>query len=402
MRAICSVEDLKEETIKKAPRLERNVFYLGFVSLFTDLSTEMIYPLLPLFLSATLGVDKAFIGVIEGIAESSASIVKVFSGLVSDRLRRRKLLVGLGYSLSTFAKPLFALSRTGTHVLIVRLVDRIGKGTRTAPRDALIADSSQKGRMGRSFGLHRAMDTLGAVFGPLIAFVLLPLFNGEYRAIFWLSFVPGIVAVLIAVCLVRERLAPPSSERMQFSLVRVSRNYKVFVVIASIFALGNSSDAFLILRAQSVGVSAGIIPLLWMFFNIVYASTSVPGGVLSDRIGRRNTIMLALFVYSGIYFGFAHAFKVVHVWILFASYGVYYGLSEGVMRAYVADLVSSRFRASAYGIFHTAVGLAAFPASLLMGVLWQFYSVKVAFSFGAVLALVAASLFWLFVKKEED
>lgn len=385
----------------KKPKLERNVFYLGLVSLFTDLSTEMIYPLLPLFLSVTLGVDKAFIGLIEGIAESSASVLKVLSGWMSDRLKRRRLLVSIGYSLSTLAKPLFAISRTGSQVLTIRLVDRIGKGIRTAPRDALIADSSKKQRIGRSFGFHRAMDTLGAVFGPLIAFRLLPLFKNDYRTIFWLSFIPAIIAVLIILRFVQERVAPPSPEPTPFTFGALGRDFKTFVLIATIFALGNSSNAFLILRAQSLGISARMILLLWVLFNIVYASSSIPGGILSDRIGRRSTIILALFFYSLIYFGFAYAFKSLHMWILFASYGLYYGLSEGVMRAYVADLVSPQFRATAYGVFHTAIGLAAFPASILMGALWQFYSAKVAFSLGAGLALVAASLFLLLLKKEE-
>lgn len=386
--------------MKKFLKLQRNVFYLGLVSLFTDLSTEMIYPLLPLFLSVTLGVDKAFIGVIEGIAESSASILKVFSGWLSDRLKRRRLLVGIGYSLSTFAKPLFALSQSGTHVLVIRLVDRIGKGIRTAPRDALIADSSLKQRMGRSFGFHRAMDTLGAVFGPLTAFILLPLVKNDYRTVFWLSFIPASVAVLIILFFVRERLAAPSAERIPFTFGVLGRDFKIFVLVATIFALGNSSNAFLILRAQNLGISTGVIPLLWMFFNIIYASTSIPGGVLSDRIGRRSTIIMALFLYSLIYFGFAYAGKPLHIWILFVAYGLYYGLSEGVMRAYVADLVSPQFRATAYGVFHTSVGLAAFPASILMGALWQFYSARVAFSFGALLALLAASLFFVFLKRE--
>ncbi|KPJ50853.1 MFS transporter [candidate division TA06 bacterium DG_26] len=388
--------------MRRLPKLERNVFYLGLVSLFTDFSTEMIYPLLPLFLSVTLGVDKAFIGVIEGVAESAASILKVFSGWLSDRLQRRRLLVGIGYSLSTFAKPLFAISHSGVHVLAIRMTDRIGKGIRTAPRDALIADSSPTQQRGRSFGFHRAMDTLGAVFGPLTAFILLPLFGNDYRTIFWLSLVPGIVAVLIILFLVRERKASASVKTEELTSRLLPRDFKVFVIIAAIFTLGNSSDAFLILRAQSLGIALGLIPLLWMFFNVIYSSTSIPGGMLSDRIGRRRTIVLALLVYSLIYFGFANAGRALHIWMLFGAYGLYYGLSEGVMRAYVADLVSVQFRATAYGVFHTAVGVAAFPASIIMGALWQFKGARIAFSFGAALALAAALLFLtLFRKKEE-
>ena len=319
--------------------LESNVLRLGLVSFFTDLSTEMIYPLLPLFLSVTLGVDKAFIGVIEGIAESSASISKVFSGWLSDRVKRRRPLIGLGYLVSTIAKPLFAICHTGGHVLTVRLAERLGKGIRTAPRDALIADSVEKRHMGRSFGVHRAMDTAGAVLGPLIAFILLPVLKGDYRSIFWLSVIPASAAVLIVFFCVRERSKPSPGEGVSHLKKHLGRDFRMFVVVASIFSIGNSSDAFLILRASSLGVPGPMISLLWMSFNVIYALTAVPGGILSDRFGRRRTISVAFLFYSLIYLGFAHAFSAVHAWVLIGLYGMYYGLSEGVMRAYVADLV---------------------------------------------------------------
>lgn len=381
-------------------RLKKNVFILGLVSFFTDFSTEMIYPLLPVFLSVTLGVDKAFIGLIEGIAETTASILKVFSGWFSDRIKKRKLLVGIGYSLSTIAKPLFALAQRGSHVLVIRFSDRVGKGIRTAPRDALIADSTPSEKMGMAFGFHRAMDTLGAVFGPLTAFLLLPLFNDNYRSIFLISFFPAVVAILLIIFFLKEiKPEKKTSTIPALSLKSLPAEFKIFLLIMIIFTLGNSSDAFLLLRAQNLGVSMRLIPILWLLFNLVYSIISIPGGMLSDRIGRKRTILIGFIIYTGVYFGFAFAHLTLHIWTLFAIYGIYYGLCEGVMRAYVADLVPSPLRATAFGIYHTAVGLTAFPASLVMGILWQVFSAQIAFSFGAVLSLASVILLLVFIRK---
>lgn len=381
-------------------RLKKNVFILGLVSFFTDFSTEMIYPLLPVFLSVTLGVDKAFIGLIEGVAETTASILKVFSGWFSDRIKKRKLLVGIGYSLSTIAKPLFALAQRGSHVLVIRFSDRVGKGIRTAPRDALIADSTPSEKMGMAFGFHRAMDTLGAVFGPLTAFLLLPLFNDNYRSIFLISFFPAVVAILLIIFFLKEiKPEKKTSTIPALSLKSLPAEFKIFLLIMIIFTLGNSSDAFLLLRAQNLGVSMRLIPILWLLFNLVYSIISIPGGMLSDRIGRKRTILIGFIIYTGVYFGFAFAHLTLHIWTLFAIYGIYYGLCEGVMRAYVADLVPSPLRATAFGIYHTAVGLTAFPASLVMGILWQVFSAQIAFSFGAILSLASAILLLVFIRK---
>jgi MFS family permease len=371
--------------------LSRNIILLGFVSLFTDVSSEMIYPLLPIFLSQVLGASTVFIGIIEGIAEGTASILKLPFGWLSDKIRKRKILVGLGYGLSTISKPLFALSRIPFHVLVVRFSDRVGKGIRTAPRDALIADSSQVEIRGRAYGFHRAMDTLGAVFGPLIAFLLLPVFNNNYRIIFILSFIPAICAVVI-LSFLREIKPLKGTHPFKISLNSFSKEFKLFIIICIIFTLGNSSNAFLILRAKDVGISPRMIPLVWMTFNIVYALTSTPGGMLSDRIGRRQTIIYSFLLYALVYFGFGIATNVKEIWILFSIYGIYYGLSAGVMRAYVADLVPREVRATAFGVYHMSIGVTAFPSSIIMGVLWQVFGVQFAFSFGAVLSLLAALL----------
>ncbi len=385
---------------RKIIGLSRNVFFLGLVSFFTDTSSEMIRPLLPIFLSSVLGVNKVFIGVIEGIAESTASILKLFSGWVSDRIGKRKALVLAGYGFSAVSKPFFAAATSGWHVLLVRFADRVGKGVRTSPRDAIIADSTSEEERGRSFGFHRSLDTAGAIAGPLLAFLILPVLKGNLRLVFLASFVPAFLAVLVIIFFVRERRPPEGGvpRSLALSLRSMSRPFKIFIVIAVVFTLGNSSDAFLILRAQDLGVSTKLIPILWLLFNGIYSLSAGPSGILSDRIGRRKIIIYGFFIYSLAYFGFAFAGAPVHIWGLFALYGVYYGLADGAFRAYVADLAPSDLRATAYGVYHTSVGITAFPASVIMGVLWQAMGAVAAFSFGAILALAAAISMVLFLR----
>lgn len=383
-------------------RLDKNVFTLGLVSLFTDISSQMIYPLLPIFLSSVLGVGTAFIGLLEGIAESTASILKVFSGWFSDRLKRRKPIILLGYGLSTIGKPFLYLATLGWHVLIVRFIDRVGKGIRTSPRDALIADSSLPEQRGKAFGIQRAMDRMGAFLGPLVAFAILPALDNNLRLVFLFAFFPALIAVLIIVFFLKEKLhiQNPSKQIKSFSFKYFNRDFKLFVLILAIFTLGNSSDAFLILRARDLGVKIVFIPILWLMYNFVSSASSVPLGALSDRIGRRKTTFLGFFVYGVVYLGFAFSNTQSLIWVFMALYGVYYGLSEGVLRAYVADLVEDKsVLATAYGIYHTVVGLCMFPASLIMGILWQQFSPTVAFSFGATLALISATLLGLLLRR---
>jgi len=367
---------------------------LGWVSFFQDVSSEMIYPLLPLFLVNVLGAPTSIVGLIEGIAESTASLLKVFSGWLSDRTGHRKTWAVAGYGLSALVKPMVALARGWPFVLFVRFADRFGKGVRTAPRDALIAASTDQAQRGRAFGFHRAMDTAGAALGPLLASGLLLLYNSNYRPVFAWALVPGLISVAILIIFVRE-VREAEGERREpprLSLKPFSRTYKLFLLVTVLFTLGNSSDAFLVLRAQNLGVPPAAIPLVWLLFNVVYSLVSTPAGILSDRIGRKRVMVSGYLVFALVYLGFALAGAAWEVWGLFVVYGVYYGVTEGVARAFAADLVPGHLRGTAFGVYHTLTGLALLPASLIAGWLWQSFTPAAPFAFGAVLSSVAAVL----------
>jgi MFS family permease len=380
---------------KITTKIPKNVLLLGLVSLLTDMSSDMIYPILPLFLSEVLHSSAVFIGLIEGVAESTASILKVFSGWLSDRLGKRKFLVTLGYGLSSLGKPALSIVNAGWQVLGLRFLDRFGKGVRTSPRDAMIADSTPPERRGLSYGFHRAMDSGGAVIGPLLAFIFLSLEHKNYRFIFALASIPAVLSVLTLFFFVKEsrRIKEKAANLPKLRLSSFNSKFKIFLLGVMLFTLGNSSDAFLFLRAKGLGVNEIYIPILWMILNLVYALASSPAGALSDRIGRKNLIVSGLLIYALVYFGFAFAIHPIHAWILFAVYGLYYGLADGTMRAYVADLVEEEKRATAFGIYHGVVGVMALPASLIFGWLWQSVSISTAFIFGAGLAFVAMLIF---------
>ncbi|MFZ3123446.1 MAG: MFS transporter [Thermodesulfovibrionales bacterium] len=393
---------------KKIIGLERNVFFTGLVSFFMDFSSEMIYPLVPIFLSSVLGVNKSVIGLIEGIAESTASLLKVFSGWFSDRIGKRKILLIVGYGISTLSRPIIALSTLWGHVLAFRFTDRFGKGIRGAPRDAIIAESTPHKDLGRSFGFHRGMDTLGGVAGPAVAFLLLSLFTGNYRLVFWLSMIPGIIAVMIIIFLIKEQkskraeiqksdaselLAPGESPRRPAFRANFDWRFKAFVAIATLFAVGNSSDVFLILKATDTGIKETQIPIIYLCFNLVYALTAIPAGILSDRIGRKRIILAGFILFGFIYWGFASTSEQKHIWGLFLLYGVFMGLTEGIQKAYLGTIIPDKFRATGYGIFNTFTGLAIFPASVIGGWLWDKYGPHATFYYGTATAFVSAFLF---------
>lgn len=391
--------------------LPRNVWAVGLTSFFMDVSSEMALNILPLFLANVLGVQTSIIGLIEGIAEATASILKLFSGWLSDRLGRRKWLAVAGYGLSALTKPLFYFANSWGMIASVRWADRVGKGVRTAPRDALVADSASAETRGLAFGFHRAMDTAGAMVGILIAALVvwlaqknsLALTRSAFQTVVLLSLLPAFLGVLsLAVGAqdvpVKDRRAAP-----KFSLRNLGRPFLAFLTIVSIFTLGNSSDAFLTLRAQNLGMSVTGILLMLAMFNLIYALVATPAGSLSDRIGRRRLIIGGWLVYAAIYFGFALAQHAWQVWLLYVAYGLYYGLAYGVANALVADLAPENMRGIAYGTYNAVIGLLAFPSSLFAGILWQGvggwagFGPSAPFFFGGALALLAALLmaFWL-------
>lgn len=385
-----------------------NVLWLGLVSFLNDLSSEMIYPLLPVFLTAVLGAGPAFLGWVEGVAESASSILKLISGWLSDRLRRRKGLVMWGYIVANAARPLVAAAQAPWHVLAIRFADRVGKGVRTAPRDALLADSARPERRGLAFSFQRAMDHAGAVAGPAVAFGLLALWPGALRRVFWLAAIPGGMALLVLLLLVRERVravAAAAAGRAQgpggadaplpLRGAELPRPFWSYLGAVLLFTLGNSSDAFLLLRANHLGVSTAAIPLLWGALHVSKVLWSVPGGLWSDRAGRKTAILSGWGVYAAVYLGFAFADAAWHAWALFAVYGLFYGLTEGPERALTVDFVPEERRALALGAYHLAIGIGALPASVVFGVVWQRWGAPAAFLMGATLALVSA--LWLTV-----
>ncbi len=374
--------------------MPRNVWILGLASMLTDTSSEMIHCLLPMFLVVSLGASVTIVGLIEGIAESIASVMKLLSGVLSDYLGRRKILVVAGYGLSTAVKPLFALAQNPLWILFARTTDRMGKGVRGAPRDALVADSVPPESRGAAYGLRQSLDTAGAFLGPLTAFVLMLLSHSNYRFIFWCAVVPAVAAVLLLVVGVEERkgtkkVAVRNPLEWQ-ALRRLGKQYWILVAAALIFNLGNSSDAFLLLRTKQLGITDDFIPLSVVVMNFTYTLSAYPLGALSDRIGRFGLLTGGFVLYALVYAGFALANAAWQTWLLFAVYGLYLGMSQGVLLAMVADKVPEDQRGTAFGFVNLATGITLLPASLVAGMLWDKVSPAAPFLLGAVFALVAA------------
>ena len=369
---------------------------LAAVSFLTDASSEIIYPLLPIFLTTVLGTSAAAVGAIEGAAETTSALLKLASGWWSDRASRRKPLVVAGYALASLARPLVAVAQSAAQVLAIRLTDRVGKGIRGSPRDALIAESVDPAIRGRAFGFHRAADHAGAVVGPLIAFALLRWEQLPLRTVFLFAALPGVLSVIVLVLGVREtprhaRAASATKKAGVPSLdVSLGRAFWTFLASVLLFTLGNSTDAFLILRANQLGVSVALIPILWAALHVVKSAASVPGGALSDRFGRKPLILAGWAVYAAVYIGFGRATETWHAWALFLAYGTFFGLTEGTQAALIADLVGQARRGTAYGWYYLAVGIGALPASVLFGLIWDRVSPRAAFDVGAGLAFAAA------------
>jgi len=378
------------------PRLGRNVLVLAAVSFLTDASSEIIYPLLPIFLTTVLGASASAVGAIEGVAETTSALLKLASGWWSDRVSRRKPIVVAGYALASLARPLVAVAQSATQVLAIRVTDRVGKGVRGAPRDALIAESVDPRIRGRAFGFHRSADHAGAVVGPLVAFALLRWEHVELRTVFLLAAIPGVLSVLVLIMGVRETarvvsaVPQPASAARPRAGVPLGRAFWTFLASVLLFTLGNSTDAFLILRANQLGVSVALVPMLWAALHVVKSAASIPGGALSDRLGRKPLILVGWATYAAVYFGFARATESWQAWALFLAYGLFFGLTEGSERAMVADLVGRERRGTAFGWYNLAIGIGALPASLLFGVVWDRFGPTAAFDVGAALAVAAA------------
>lgn len=403
----------KTNTIIRTDRkLHRNIWATSFTSFFMDVSSEMVLNILPLFLSNVLGVKTNIIGLIEGVAESTSSLMKLVSGRISDVLGKRKGLAVLGYALSALSKPFFAVARSWGVVAAVRWVDRLGKGIRTAPRDALVADSAQISQRGLAFGFHRAADTAGAVVGLLIAMIAVHLTQENtallgataFRTIALLSLIPAFLAVAILTLGAVDISASSSNHHPTLAFKSLGKPFIVFLFIVGLFELGNSSDAFLILRAQERGMSVIHILGMLIAFNLVYALLSTPAGALSDRLPRRFMLIGGWLVYAAIYLGFALAQAAWHVWALYIGYGVYYGMAYGTAKAFVADLVPGELRGTAYGTYNAVLGILDFPASFIAGLLWQGagawqgFGASAPFFFAAVMALVATLLLFTLLK----
>lgn len=397
----------------KIGRLHPNIWAVTATSFLTDISSEMIVYLIPLFLANILGVRTAVIGLIDGVAETTASLLKIYSGALSDRLGNRKWLAVLGYGLSTVSKPFLYFANSWGWVLGVRFGDRAGKGIRTAPRDALVAASTDQNLRGLAFGLHRAGDTAGAFIGIGIAALIIwqtqtnaSLLSVEtFRLAVLVSIVPAVLAVVVLALGVQEVSGTnQKSESLRLNLKGFDLRFKYFLLTVILFTLGNSSDSFIILRAQERGLSVLQTMFMLMTFTAIYTALSGPLGALSDKVGRRRLIIAGWLAYGLVYLGFAFSQAGWHIWALFGLYGVYYAATEGTAKALVADLVPDAQRGTAFGLFNAAIGLTALPASVIAGLLWQGIGVwpgfgaSAPFVFGAVMALMAVLFFWKWVK----
>lgn len=383
--------------------LSRPVWLLGWVSFFTDTASEIVYPLLPLFLTRVLGAGAMSLGVIEGVAEGANSILKIISGWLADRWGTPKRLVLAGYGLSSFMRPLMAVVGSWTQVLGLRFVDRLGKGIRTSPRDAMLARFAPPDKRGRVYGFHRAMDHAGAVIGPLVAAAYLYLHPGGYRALFALTLVPGVIVVLILLAVPETRAQAAREGRPALAPAgRLPAVFYTAIAVITIFSLGNASDAFLLLRLGDLGVSSVSIPILWSALHVVKMTSSVLGGALSDRLGRRTLIATGWLWYAAVYAAFGYFTQLPMVVAVFLAYGLYFGATEGVEKAWVADMAPASSRGTAFGVYNAAIGFGQLAASVLFGLIWTRVSPRAAFLTGASLALAASLLLYLMFSRQQN
>lgn len=384
----------------KINEVPKNILILGLVSFLNDISSEMIYPIVPIFLSVVLGVPATILGFIEGMADATANILMAISGVVSDKIHRRKVFVELGYGFSAVSHLLMSVAFSWPTVLLSRVTNRAGKGIRTAARDAIITESSEKKSRGLSFGIHRAMDDFGGVVGPLLAIAILAVLKNNYRLLFLIAFVPTLIGVILISLFIKETNKDAANEeRVKFQWFKTNASFKIFLLISIIFAIGNSSEAFMILRSQSLGLSVSLTILTYVLFNITNSLASLPAGLVADKIGSRKVLFVGYSIFALVYgfFGIANSSWVV--WILFPVYGIFLALTDGVAKSYLSSLVPHEIVASAFGIYHTLLGVATLFASVIAGFLWTYYGPRAPFYFGSVLAVIAALMFLILTKQ---
>lgn len=374
---------------------------LGIISFFGDLSSEMLYPITPIFITSVLGASMASLGLIEGTAEAVSNILKVYSGSWSDRIRKRKPFIVVGYIFASISKPLTGLAAVWQHVLLARSLDRVGKGLRTAPRDAMLAESVEPGLRGQAFGLHRAMDTMGAAIGPLIAILFLTYYQGELRTIYFLAFIPGLISVLLAMTIREKKVEVQVEQKLKWKWRGLPGPFKSYLFGWTVFSLTNSSDVFLLLRAKESGASVTMTILLYVFYNLLYALLSPFFGKRSDRVPRKNVLFFGLVVFTLVYLGFSFATELWQFWILFGLYGIYMAATEGVGKALAVDLFDSHWKATAIGILGTTTGLATIFASTFAGVIWDQWGSRWTFVYTASGAILGGMILFLAVKNEK-
>lgn len=380
---------------KKLFGIEKNAFFTGLTSFFTDTSTKMVYSVMPLFL-LSIGASKTTISLIEGIAESTASILKVISGYWSDKIGKNKPFMIIGYGITAIITPLYALARFPIHILFFRLFERIGKGLRAAPRDSLISGSIKKNEAGKTFGFQKAMDNSGAIVGPLIAFLLLSIFPLDYSYIFLLATIPAILGVLTIIIFIKEAKAEKKETTNKFSFKHLPKKFYFFLIIIFVFTLGNSADALLLVKTSETGIDKSYISFVYMIFNTVSVLLAIPIGKLSDRIGREKLIILGFLIYAIVYYFFGR-FNSINVFIfLFILYGFYSALTDGSQKAMISDIVGKDLKGTGFGIYHAVLGITLLPASLIAGLLYDKVNSNAPFYFGSLMALIATVLMIVF------
>jgi len=379
-----------------------NVFFLGLVSFFADISAEMVYPIIPLYLTSVFGTTPALIGVIEGIAESIASLLKVFSGYITDKYKKKKPIAFIGYATGFLYKTALIFASSWIGVFGARVIDRIGKGIRTAPRDVMVCESADKNRMGTAFGIHKALDMAGSAIGIIIAYLLLTSTPGNfnYKKIFFLSMIPALLSLAIFPFIKEKKKKPVVSKREPFwkNMKKLDSQLKLYLLVAFLFTLGNSSNAFLLLRAKNVGFNDTTVILLYLIYNVTASLLAIPLGRRSDKVGRKRLLVLGYIVFSIVYFGFAIAYNKTFMILLFILYGVYTAMIAGVERAFIAEISPQELKGTMLGLHSTIVGIALFPASAIAGILWTTFGAKSPFIFGACLSLIAAVILLVFLK----